>query len=198
MLITQSRENYSPVIIPGNPQKSRLIRVLETGFMPPDGGLGEEQIQLIRSWIAADCPADFPAAVYGATFFQNWGSLLCVWAGLNLITVGIFWRESLPLGPLLVVLGAIPVTALKASTAYWYPGDLCAAGIVGGMVLGGVVGGVLISVAKQGSSMAGAGWGLLAPVGLILLARRNDDDRAAETADGEPPASAGPSSTSTE
>ena len=73
MLITQSRENYSPVIIPGNPQKSRLIRVLETGFMPPDGGLGEEQIQLIRSWIAADCPADFPAAVYGATFFSKLG-----------------------------------------------------------------------------------------------------------------------------
>jgi hypothetical protein len=112
--------------------------------------------------------------VYGATLFKNWWILICGWAVLNLLAVGILWREAIPLGPLIVVLGAIPVLVLKASTAYWYPTDWCTAAGVVVMVVAAAAGGAVISAGNQRSLAVGAAWGLLAPIGLFLLAREKD------------------------
>jgi hypothetical protein len=172
--MTKPRDGYSPVVIGGQPKKSRLLKAIETGFMPPGGEVSAERVELIRSWIAADCPADSPAAVYGATLFKNWWILICGWAVLNLLAVGILWREAIPLGPLIVVLGAIPVLVLKASTAYWYPTDWCTAAGVVVMVVAAAAGGAVISAGNQRSLAVGAAWGLLAPIGLFLLAREKD------------------------
>lgn len=48
--------NNAPVVMPGDPDDSLLVRLLEdpgSGLMPPGGALSDAEIQLIRDWIAA-------------------------------------------------------------------------------------------------------------------------------------------------
>ena len=48
-----------PVVVRGHPEFSELVAVLESGKMPPEDAtpLTEQQIALIKEWIAADAPA---------------------------------------------------------------------------------------------------------------------------------------------
>ena len=187
-LMTESRKNTSPVVIPGSPQKSRLFRAVKDGAMPPDGSLSDEALETIRAWIAADCPADAPRAVYGATFFQNWGMLFCILAVLNMIAVGILWRGILNAGTSVVVLAGVPVLALKVSEVLWYPPDAWSVAAVAAMAVGLIVGGILIAGANRGNPCAGAGWALLAPIGLIPLARSGNSNDVSHRDDGKSPA----------
>ncbi|GAP61969.1 hypothetical protein ARMA_0392 [Ardenticatena maritima] len=46
-----------PVVIPGDPEASRLLEYVRQGTMPPDAPpLSPEQVQLIEEWIAAGAP----------------------------------------------------------------------------------------------------------------------------------------------
>lgn len=42
----------SGLVVPGNPDESRLYVVMKTAFMPPNLHLGEEEVEAIRNWIA--------------------------------------------------------------------------------------------------------------------------------------------------
>lgn len=184
-LMTVPREFVSPVVIRKKPHASRLIEVLELGSMPPGGRLTDDQIETIRSWIAADCPADSFTAVYGSTFFQSWGDILFALSLMNLIAAGFLWRGALPAGPLLVVLAGFPVIALKASTWFWYPPDRYGVGVAAILFAGVAVGGSLIAAANRKNLCTGAVWGLLSPIGLFVLARESDSDSSARTADND-------------
>ena len=48
-----------PVIVRGHPEYSELVRVLESGTMPPDDAepLTTAQVSLLREWVTADTPA---------------------------------------------------------------------------------------------------------------------------------------------
>lgn len=49
--------NFLPVLVPGEPENSTIMRMLENGTMPAQGGpLPEDQIALIRNWIAQGAP----------------------------------------------------------------------------------------------------------------------------------------------
>nr|WP_290670161.1 c-type cytochrome domain-containing protein [Ardenticatena sp.] len=46
-----------PILVPGDPEMSRLLDYLRKGTMPPDAPpLPEEEIRLIEEWIAAGAP----------------------------------------------------------------------------------------------------------------------------------------------
>lgn len=116
--------------------------------------------------------------------------LFCILAVLNMITVGILWRGILNAGTSVVVLAGVPVLVLKVSEILWYPPDVLSVVTAVVMAVGLIVGGILIAAANGGSPYAGAVWALLAPIGLIPLARSgqsNDvphrDDNKSPTAD---------------
>lgn len=187
-LMTQPRGSLAPVVIPGNPDDSLLFQSIELGFMPPDGQLGNQQIELIRSWIVAGCPADSPRAVFGATFFQNWGTLLCILAVANALVAAILWRDGIPRGPLVIVLAGLPMVAVMVSAEFWIPPDVYSVGAAVLMGMGCAIGGSLIAADNGSSIPAGAALGLLAPVGLCVLARGPRQPVSASRGDA-PPAS---------
>ena len=58
-----------PVLVPGDPDSSRLVQVLRhTGDirMPPGGALGEEQIDRIAAWVRMGAPYPEPSGATGA------------------------------------------------------------------------------------------------------------------------------------
>lgn len=55
--------NGELLVDPGNPDGSCLLGLVETGQMPPGGGLAQGQIDALRSWIAAGAPG--PAGATG-------------------------------------------------------------------------------------------------------------------------------------
>ncbi|MFQ5733944.1 MAG: c-type cytochrome domain-containing protein [Planctomycetaceae bacterium] len=186
-LMTTPRDREPPVVVPGSPEKSRLYRVVEDGSMPPGKPLSTADRRVLREWIAARCPADAPWAVYGSRFFQVWGVVLSVSTILTLFAVGILWRGALSPGQIVVVLAGLPVLGLEASTWAWYPPDALGIGVVIFMGIGLAVGGSLIATANGRSPAAGAGWGLLAPAGLIVLARPARRDTAPTGVKGDRP-----------
>lgn len=49
--------NFLPVLQPGQPENSTIVTMLEKGTMPAQGGpLSEDQIALVRNWIAQGAP----------------------------------------------------------------------------------------------------------------------------------------------
>ncbi|MEO1998201.1 MAG: c-type cytochrome domain-containing protein, partial [Planctomycetaceae bacterium] len=186
-LMTGSQAGHRPVVVSGKPDASRLYRLLQDGRMPPIGPLEPGDVQLIRSWIAAGCPATAPHAVYGATFFQNWGLLLSIFAFLNIVEVGILWRGTLNLATTLVVLAGLPVLALKASELYWFPPDrfACAAAMI--MAAGLASGGFLIGRAHRKHPGLAVACTLLGHPGLMLLTpdRTQLDDNNTEATDAD-------------
>jgi hypothetical protein len=168
-LMAGSQAGRRPVVVSGKPEASRMYRLLQDGRMPPIGPLDPGDVQIIRSWIAAGCPAATPQAVYGATFFQNWGLLLSVFAFLNIVEVGILGRGTLNLATTLVVLSGLPVLALTASELYWFPPDrfACAATMV--MAAGLASGGFLIARGHRKHPGLAAACTLLGHPTLMLL-----------------------------
>jgi len=74
-----------PAIIPGQPDKSRLMRAVEYTdedlAMPPDGVLAKTEIQLIRRWISAGAPDPRTTATRAATGQQiDWKQARTHWA----------------------------------------------------------------------------------------------------------------------
>ena len=57
----QAGESGEPVIVPGDPDASLLIEVIESGEMPQEGRpVPAEQLALLRRWIAAGAPGGGP------------------------------------------------------------------------------------------------------------------------------------------
>lgn len=55
MLVTNPPDNYAPFVVPGEPDQSQLMFLLqgdEIRIMPPDAPLPAADIDLIRIWIA--------------------------------------------------------------------------------------------------------------------------------------------------
>ena len=57
--LLQAAESGEPAIVPGDPDASRLVEVIESGEMPQEGKpLKPQQIATIRAWIAAGAPVE--------------------------------------------------------------------------------------------------------------------------------------------
>jgi mono/diheme cytochrome c family protein len=52
----------APVVIPGRPSESRLIEAIEDGTMPPNAEVPEDELNLLRRWIAEGARFDGPNA----------------------------------------------------------------------------------------------------------------------------------------
>ena len=185
-LMTGSQAGHRPVVVSGKPDASRMYRLLQDGRMPPIGPLEPGDVQIIRSWIAAGCPATAPHAVYGATFFQNWGLLLGIVAILNIVTVGVLGRGTLNLATALVVLSGLPMLGLLVSQLFWYPPDRFGIAAAVLMAAGLTTGGILIGRSNGKHPCLAAVCTLLGPLGLIVLSRRrnqvpNDEGHAPAT-----------------
>ena len=57
--LLEATDSGEPVIVPGDPDASLLVRVVESGEMPQEGKpLEAEQIATLRAWIAAGAPVE--------------------------------------------------------------------------------------------------------------------------------------------
>ena len=76
----QTGDSGQPVIVPGKPDASRLIQVIESGEMPQEGRpVPSEQIALLRRWVATGAPGGGPepetlppGPSFAATEKQHW------------------------------------------------------------------------------------------------------------------------------
>ncbi|MBD66218.1 MAG: hypothetical protein CME62_13490 [Halobacteriovoraceae bacterium] len=57
------KDRFIPLLVKGNPQKSRLYESVESGAMPINGRLKQYEIDYIKDWISA-CAPEFSDETY--------------------------------------------------------------------------------------------------------------------------------------
>ncbi len=139
--------------------------------MPPPGEpqVAQEQIETIRRWIDARAPADNPELIYGAAFFQTWGTAILIVSGLNLLIITVAssrWHSN---GFHVMFAALVPVFLIGLSRYLWYPPDLLSWIACLAIPLGFILGCGMVSVDKGYSRRLGSALGLLSIIGVIAL-----------------------------
>ena len=163
-----------PVLSSNDMQKSRLLRRLLEGEMPPhdEPQLSEQQLETIQRWILAGAPADDPSAVYGAEFYQRWGLSLVLLVITHLIAIVIASARRHSIGYHIMFAGLLPLLLVGLSSLVWYPPNWLTQNAFLVMILGMGIGGGLISQQAGRGFCSGFGLaGFLSVPGLVLLVR---------------------------